>query len=120
MIGAFIDRLQLQSSSIISLRAAHAEIAKHFLSPTNQDLMIANIQALMGLRNIGVEDLSKKAGKNRSYIGRLLRKDFRRFNPNVETIRAIAFALDVKPSTLVFENLRVEFQRMIKMIEGGN
>ena len=73
----------------------------------------------MGVRNMGVEELSGAAGKNRSYVGRLLRKDFPSFNPSTATIRGLALALKVKPSTLVLTDLPAEFQKMIELIEKG-
>ncbi|MEK7161251.1 MAG: helix-turn-helix transcriptional regulator [Patescibacteria group bacterium] len=112
-----MDNLQLSQAKIGSLKSALKEISDYFEEPQHQETLIQNIRVLMGLRNIGVEDLSKAAGKNRSYVGRLLRNDFPKFNPSVETIRGLAMALKVKPSVLVMMSLSTEFQNVLKNIE---
>lgn len=113
----FLDNLQLPQITISSFKSALKEISDYFEEPQHQEILIQNIRALMGLRNIGVEDLSKAAGKNRSYVGRLLRNSFPKFNPSVETIRGLAMALKVKPSVLVMVDLSAEFQDVLKNIE---
>ncbi len=113
----FLDDLRLASAKRSSLKTALKEVEQYLTKPQHQEIIIGNILTLMGLRNIGVEDLSDAAGKHRSYVGRLLRNDFPRFNPSVETLRAIAQALQVKPSTLVLVDLKTEFQKMLKSLE---
>ncbi len=116
-----MDNLVLQGASMASLKQIFklllTGISVHLVDTQNQDILISNIQVLMGLRNMGAEELSVASGKNRSYVGRLLRKDFPNFNPSVETLRLIALSLRVKPSILLTADLRQEFENRLKEIE---
>lgn len=99
------------------LREFKKAFESFFANPHNQDQLIVNIRILMGLRNLKTEELSTAAMKNRSYIGRLLRKDFPNFQPNFQTIISIAKALSVKPSVLLLTDLQNEFQSRLNEIE---
>lgn len=113
----FLDNLTLPGPKKTAWKIAFKEVEVYFSSEQNQQILIRNLIVLMGLRNIGVEELSGLAWKHRSYVGRLIRNDFPRFNPSVETLRALADALRIKPSTLVMVDLQAEFQNHLELLE---
>ena len=99
------------------LRQTKQALDQHYTQVENQDILIGNIRLLMGLRDLTVERLSTSAGLNRSYVGRLLRKDFVPFRPDIKTLRAIAGVLGVKTATLILIDLRQKINETIGLIE---
>jgi antitoxin component HigA of HigAB toxin-antitoxin module len=114
---AYLDELKIQLPAIKFIKAVKLALEEYFEQDENFDLFVENVRLLMHLENLTVETLSEKAGFNRSYVGRLLRKESSHRNVSVDSIRKMAKTLNVKPRFLI----QAEIQKMFrKSLEGAD
>jgi antitoxin component HigA of HigAB toxin-antitoxin module len=114
---AYLDELKIQLPALKFIRAVKLALIKYFEQDENFDRYVENVRLLMHLENLTVETLSEKAGFNRSYVGRLLRKESSHRKVSVDSVRKMAETLNVKPSFLILAEIQKIFRKSLEGVE---
>jgi len=110
----YLDELKVQLPAQKFIRDVKSALIGYLESNGNFDRFVENVRLLMHLNDMTVESLSMEAGFNRSYVGRLLRKESSHRQMSVESLRKLAGAFNAKPSHLLGTDINKGFREALK------
>lgn len=102
----YFDTLEIQLPAAKFIKDAKGALLDYGKKEGNFDRYLENVRLLMYLDHFTVESLSIKAGFNRSYLGRLIRKDFDFHSLTIHSLRKLAGALNIRPGFLLTGDVR--------------
>jgi hypothetical protein len=110
----YLDELKVHLPAQAFIKGIRGALIQYFKKDENFDLYIENVRLLMHLENYTVETLSTTAGFNRSYVGRLLRKEPSHRKVSVQSVRQLAHTLNIKPSVLIQSDIQKMFRESLR------
>lgn len=110
----YLDELRIQLPVHKFIKGVKTALIEYMKTEENFNRFVENVRLLMHLNNMTVETLSTAGGFNRSYAGRLLRKEHTHRKVSMESLRKLATILSVKPSLLLKADINKQFRKALE------